>query len=74
MFQDLGRGEARRSGVSPMEDTLEAGRGQGLVTTWPKEEDTTEAEERAHPEREDFQEVRIVYTWRIEPLQGQDRT
>ncbi len=49
-----------RRQVSPMEDTLEAGRGQGVVTTWPKEEDTTEAEELAHQEREDFQKVRIV--------------
>jgi len=40
-----------------MEDTLEAGRGQGVVTTWPKEENTTVAEELAHQEREDFQEV-----------------
>jgi hypothetical protein len=67
MFQ--GRGEAR----SREEDTLEAGRGQGAVTTWPKEEDTTEAEGLAHQEREDFQEVRRVYTWLIESLQGQDR-
>jgi hypothetical protein len=71
MFQ--GRGEARRREVSPMEDTLEAGRGQGVVTTWPKEENTTVAEELAHQEREDFQEVRRVYTWLIESLQGQDR-
>jgi hypothetical protein len=70
MFQ--GSGEAKRREVSPMEDTLEAGRGQ-RVTTWPKEEDTTEAEELAHTEREDFREVRRVYTWLIESLQGQDR-
>jgi hypothetical protein len=61
MFQGRGE-EARRREVLPMEDTLEAGRGQGVVTTWPKDEDTTEAEELAHPEREDFKEVRIVYS------------
>jgi hypothetical protein len=72
MLQDLGRGEGRRREVLPMKDILEAGRGQGL-TTWPKEEDTTEAEECAHPEREDFQEVRIVFSWLIESLQVQDR-
>ncbi len=68
MFQ--GRGEARRREVSPLEDTLEAGRGQGL-TTWPKAEDTTAAEELAHPDREDFQEVRYITRTGL-PLRGED--